>query len=458
MANWGVTYLATDYALEPGNPHWPVGGVVTWYYAGTASIEFNRQAAAGYSTPDLFPAELAAAFSRWSQVANIHFQQTTNPAIANIKITWADIDGSFGILAQTNYSYNPSGGLFNSAQITFDDLELYNPTSGAELLASGVTFESVALHEIGHALGLAHYDSAPAIMNAFAHATVKDLTQSDIDGILAIYGPSTASPTIAIAKIQSDYLAITRTTLSLTEATTITNSINAGRTTESAYVKSLLVQVENTTIPAVAVEASMYGVTGTSAEITKLVTQFLPSQITNAVKNGYNPLVYASEALGLVFAFGDENGGQGFSTNFGPSKSSMPNTKAGDAAFAVAAASTIFGSSASANTSGAIETFVINWKAFFTSHGVVGIPNATPDQIDLAARGAAWGDAVGIALANNLGLLPGQVTNFLEDAAQGTAVYAASLASQPIATAFLSAPIGVQLVGAAALVDHHLIA
>ena len=207
--------MATDYTLEPGTPHWPVGGVVTWYYAGTASIEFNQQTAAGYSTPDLFPAELQAAFSRWSQVANIHFQQTTNPAAANIKIAWADVDGSFGILAQTSYSYNPSTGLFNSAQITFDDLEIYNPTSGAELLAGGVAFESVALHEIGHALGLAHYDSAPAIMNSVAHASVQDLTQSDIDGILAIYGPSTATP-ISVATIQNDYLAITRTTLSLT--------------------------------------------------------------------------------------------------------------------------------------------------------------------------------------------------------------------------------------------------
>jgi hypothetical protein len=58
------------------------------------------------------------------------------------------------------------------------------------------------------------------------------------------------------------------------------------------------------------------------------------------------------------------------------------------------------------------------------------------DQIDLAARGAAWGDAVGVALANHLGPLYGQATNFLEDAAQGTAVYSASLASQPTHSPF----------------------
>ena len=132
-------------------------------------------------------------------------------------MVWARCGRFVRNLGETSYSNSPSTGLFNSAQITFDDLEIYNPTSGAELLAGGVAFEIIALHEIGHALGLAHYDSAPAVMNSVAHASVRDLTQSDIDGILAIYGPSTASPTIAVATIQNDYLAITRTALSLTE-------------------------------------------------------------------------------------------------------------------------------------------------------------------------------------------------------------------------------------------------
>ena len=176
----------------------------------------------------------------------------------------------------------------------------------------------------------------------------------------------------------------------------------------------------------------MYGVTGTSAEITSLTTNFLPPQVANATSLGLNPQVYACEALGLVFAFGNETGSTAFSNNFGPSNSAMPNTTAGDAAFATAASNTIFGTASTVNLVNVLEGFVANWKTFYTSYGIPGNATPTADQIDLAARGASWGDMVGVALANNLGPLNGQVVNFLDDAAQGTAVYGASLVGQPI--------------------------
>ena len=175
----------------------------------------------------------------------------------------------------------------------------------------------------------------------------------------------------------------------------------------------------------------MYGVTGTSTEITNLTTNFLPAQVANATANGLNPQVYACEALGLAFAFSNETGSMAFANNFGPSNNAMPNTAAGDAAFATAASNTIFGAASTANLVSVMQNFVSNWEAFYTAHGVVGLVNATAAQIDLAARGAAWGDMVGVALANNIGPLHGQVVNFLDDAAQGTAIYGASLVGQP---------------------------
>ena len=241
---------------------------------------------------------------------------------------------------------------------------------------------------------------------------------------------------VAAPRIQNDYFGITRGNLPSDQASAVANSINAGTQTETQYVGGLLSQVADTTIPSVAVEGSMYGAVGTTAEITQLVTQFLPAQVANAVAHGFNPQVYASEALGLAFAFGNESGSIAFANNFGPSNATMPNSTAGDEAFAIAATSAIFGSGATTNLVNVLDGFVANWKAFYSSHGIPGISHASSTQIDLAARGAAWGDVVGVALANDLGPLNGQTINFLEDAAQGSAVYGMSLVGQPLHNVF----------------------
>jgi len=269
--------------------------------------------------------------------------------------------------------------------------------------------------------------SNPGVLNV--------LSSSDITLMEALGWTTTQSsqaPIVTSAMIQAANLGILRIADTAVDASAVAASINSGQLTFSNYVDQLIGQAHSTTIPAVAVEASMYGATGTSATITNLTTNFLPAQVANAISHGFNPQVYASEALGLTFAFGNETGNKAFANNFGPSNNVMPNTAVGDAAFAAAACSTFFGAGSTANLVSVMQTFVSNWKAFYTPNGIPGNATPTADQIDLAARGAAWGDMVGIALANNLGPLSAQVVNFLEDAAQGTAVYGASLVGQPI--------------------------
>jgi hypothetical protein len=268
-----------------------------------------------------------------------------------------------------------------------------------------------------------------------AGAPVTVSVSNPLDGMLAaidivssyLLGPQAS---ISSTTIENDYFKITGTVLSAGQTADLTGSIDAGVVTESQFVNSLA-KTEDTNVPAVAVEGTMYGAVGTAAEITNLVTNFLPAQVAVATQFGFNPQVFACEALGLAFAFGNETGSTSFSANFGPSNPAMPNTAAGDAEFAAAASQTIFGTASTANLVNAIDGYVTNWKAFYTSNGIPGNASPTTADIDLAARGAAWGDAVGVALANNLGPLSGLTTNFLEDAAQGVAVYSASLASQP---------------------------
>jgi hypothetical protein len=301
-------------------------------------------------------------------------------------------------------------------------------------------------------------ESSPGVINALSAA---DLTLMDVLG----YDQAPIIHHLPIgelaALLDSDFFAITRTTLPLNQAVEVTNLIDSGAQTESQYISDLLAKVGDTTIPAIAVEASMYGAAGTSDEITLLASQFLPAQVQNAIANGLDPQIYASEVLGLAFAFGNETGSTTFATNFGPGHAGLANSAAGDAAFAAAAASAIFGAASTPNLATAIDGWVANWKEFYAGHGIPGIHDPSATQIDLAARGAAWGDALGVALANDLGPLKAEVTNFLIDAAHGNAVYSASLLSQPthadVALASTaSADAAVQLTGVAAHVDHFL--
>ena len=123
--------------------------------------------------------------------------------------------------------------------------------------------------------------------------------------------------------VQYDYAAITRLALPLDQATTVANAIDSDTQTEVQYVSGLLSQASSTTIPAVAVEATMYGALGTSDEVTSLATQFLPEQVTFAIQHGFNPEVSASEAVGLAFAFSNETGGTAFADAYGPSNPAL---------------------------------------------------------------------------------------------------------------------------------------
>jgi hypothetical protein len=163
------------------------------------------------------------------------------------------------------------------------------------------------------------------------------------------------------AKIQNDYYGIARTHLLAQDAQATAHAIDISATTETDFVNGLLQSAgAETSIPMVAVEGSMYNHVGSAQEIDGLVLYFLPAQVDNAAKYGLNQQVYACEVLGLAFAGGDENHATTFATSYGPSNGSMPNTAAGDAAFASAASQKIFGSAALEHTPDAIANYVAN--------------------------------------------------------------------------------------------------
>jgi hypothetical protein len=167
------------YVLE--GPLWGAGATVSWAIDGTV--------------PASFLPGLSAAFADWSAHANITFVQAASPAGADIRFGNAAIDGLDTILGQTRYAY--VGSRFTSAEITFDSGEGWHAASGGVVSNHNVSFFLVALHEIGHALGLGHYGAEAAVMNPYSSKAVTDLTASDISGIQALYG----APVVATASL-----------------------------------------------------------------------------------------------------------------------------------------------------------------------------------------------------------------------------------------------------------------
>lgn len=166
-----------DYNLE--GPKWgafttlgTAGGLLTW--------------AVDATVPASFVTTLSDALNDWAQWANVQFRQIASTAAANIGFSFGANDGSDGTLADTTYYYR--GAAMTHADITFDTSENWAQAGSQILSADGYKFVIVALHEIGHALGMDHYNDAPAVMNAYIDNALNDLTPSDLDGIQAIYG------------------------------------------------------------------------------------------------------------------------------------------------------------------------------------------------------------------------------------------------------------------------------
>lgn len=137
-------------------------------------------------TPDLSQTvvkrAIRDAFNQWDSNSRLSISEVSSGA--DVEISWGSgdhgcgnhFDGPSGVLA---HAYYPQDG-----RVHFDEDELWtddNPPSGIDL-------ESVALHEFGHTLGLAHSNDTNAVMYAYYGGRRRDLRQDDIDGIQSIYG------------------------------------------------------------------------------------------------------------------------------------------------------------------------------------------------------------------------------------------------------------------------------
>lgn len=148
-------------------------------------------------------ATIERAFDKWSNATNIDFEkvedsggpfnhaESTAPNTGQIRIgAFAFVGGASG-LGAVGYAPPPNGGtLEGDILLNSNNTFFFDPGNEGDPIQIFNDFESLLLHEIGHAIGMAHSDVCSVMsvdFNCFQYIN-RELDPDDIAGIQFLYG------------------------------------------------------------------------------------------------------------------------------------------------------------------------------------------------------------------------------------------------------------------------------
>ncbi len=204
-----ISYVLPSPPTKWGDPTLGTSASVTWSLVGDGTACASWHCSGTISSPASFmPAgyknEIQRAFDAWESVAGINFVEVSDSgddfaapgAQGNIRIGGHYIDGVDPTGNTLAHAFLPPDHSSSSAggDIHFDSGDTWTIGGG-----SGIDIFSVALHEIGHAIGLDHSADQDAVMYKFYSSPYSGLDEDDINGAVALYGAPAPVPLPAAA-------------------------------------------------------------------------------------------------------------------------------------------------------------------------------------------------------------------------------------------------------------------